>query len=855
MCIRDRPVSWNPVDMVYLRLHEMHKFYYMHKLLGLYKERGIIYFNYARAKTPEGMKRINDNAFTVYMPPEMKKKEAYDYLFVEQLLNFAKSLGIETERYVNIGGKRWGYAVKEGDKVVTRFASPESVLAHEIGHILGWRYKLFSILRRKNEGKLVTIQKGKNKGQTKWKPNPEAVKYRKLIDEEWRKLADARYKDQEVAKSFKQYVRKSSEKEAVLIEAFLHAPEEFKKIAPTLYEEFVKFLNYHAELRPLLDIKPSLVLGESEANIKIPGFTTLGFYVASEPVANMINNYLSPGLRNNENALVRGGYNWTRFVANAVNMAQLSMSAFHGLNISIDIISSTLGLGVRKLTSKGQKLSGVKDILTVPVSPLLRIWDGTRIRKAYKDYIENIKDPKMRVMIEAVILAGGRDKLDTMYYNQGIRALQKTLSDVVKGLPKETAVGMLKLPFDLFTTTVEIASYPIMGWFVPNGKLGLFSLMAEHELERFRNGEINAEQLHYMLTTVWDSIDNRMGMLVYDNLFWNKTFKDTAMLAVRSVGWNLGSWREYGGSFVDVIDIQGRLERGDKVLSHKMAYVMSSIFIYGLIGALTHKILTGEDPDELKDYLFPKTGKKLPDGSDERLMFPLYSREWYSWYDRPYETIVNKLHPIWRIIYEISRNKDFFNVEIVHPDDPLERKAIDFAKYIGKKFLPISINNYFRMSKFTREPEEKKKNLYISITGITSAPAYITRTPAQKLMYRYIIDKISKGYKRTTEEYEKSVYRKYLLNQLRKGNAVDRDEAIEKLGYKEWISLLKEAREDEFQENFKKLTLPEMIRVYAIANKEEKEKARMTLKLKYFKNYRELSEDEREQYRKIIYQD
>ena len=217
------------------------------------------------------------------MPPELTKKEAYDGILVDQLMDVAKNMGIDTKRFVSIGGQRWGYAqwdpfLPGGEKVRTKYAGPESVLAHEIGHVIGYRYNVYDLIGRRKEGEYKVHQRGKKAGEEYFKPTKEAVEYRKVIDEQWRKLADARFKGLDVSEGYKKYVRKSREKEAVLLEALIHAPGEFQSIAPDLYDGFTKFLTAHAELRPFLDVKPSLVLGESEAKIKIPGFTTLRHY-------------------------------------------------------------------------------------------------------------------------------------------------------------------------------------------------------------------------------------------------------------------------------------------------------------------------------------------------------------------------------------------------------------------------------------------------------------------------------------------------------------------------------------------------------------------------------------------------
>jgi hypothetical protein len=38
---------------------------------------------------------------------------------------------------------------------------------------------------------------------------------------------------------------------------------------------------------------------------------------------------------------------------------------------------------------------------------------------------------------------------------------------------------------------------------------------------------------------VWDSVDNRMGQMVYDNLFYERAVKDIALITFRAYGWQL----------------------------------------------------------------------------------------------------------------------------------------------------------------------------------------------------------------------------------------------------------------------------------------------------------------------------
>lgn len=833
-------VSDNPVDLVLLKLHEMDRFLMAQNLVKDLKERGMIKFVYARSKPPDGYVRLQDNAFQVFLPPDVgvQTKEAYDELLVANLSDIAQSLGITHERVMRIRGKAWGKA--EGkDNIVTQFAGPEPVITHEIGHILGYRYGLMEYIFGKRQQ--AFYKRGRRKGQPKRTKKTgkvkmeyvaqgeEAVQTRKTLAEEWRKLADLRLEGQQATEAAQKYVRKGAEKEAVLLQAMIHAPEKFQEVAPTLYKRFHHFLNSHPELRPLLDLKPSLVLGESEGSLAIPGVTKLGAYYAPDPIARLVNNHLSPGLRNNSNRAVAGSFNLLRRSFNSLNMVQLSFSLFHMLNTGFDSIGTGFGLGVRQILTKKQRIKGLANIATSPLQPLVNLWRGGRMKKAFGKDIEDIQDPRLKRAVKMTVMAGGRAEMDSMYKVRGLKALSRTWQDILRGTPKKKALAFLKLPFNIFGATVESASYPVMQWWVPRLKLGVFYKLAEHEMQRAQDYGLTEEQFHESLARAWDSVDNRMGELIYDNLFWNKVLKDALMLSQRSVGWNLGSIREFAGAPIDLAKTPWRMRNGDAIVSHKMAYVIGLTFSYATSGAVLTYLLTGAPPDDLKDYFFPSTGRELPDGSKERLNLPTYSRDIYGWVNKGetvpgsvYKMVKGKMHPMWALIAQTISNEDFFGTEIRDPDDPLFEQMKDTFAHIVKQYRPISVQNYVRMEK---KGADKREAAWVSMTGITAAPTYIRRTDAHKLMVRYIIDKIPQG-KRTREEYERSQKRKHIKRQLRAGllpNEID------------WTGLedqkkriMREAELHPFAESFRRLSFREALNVYLICNKRER---KMTAKI------------------------
>jgi len=175
-------------------------------------------------------------------PTMPKVSEFYDKQVMDKLKALADSLGIKHERVLKgagLGGNRLGVSFTGGNLIKTKFATPEAVILHEIGHQLDERYDL--------------------QGEFMGGMGPKFTAMR----EEFRKLVDLKWENTETSEYFKKYVRKGPEKIAGMFEAYLQAPERFKEVAPTLYNKFIDFVGSKPELKPILDIKPSMVYEKS----------------------------------------------------------------------------------------------------------------------------------------------------------------------------------------------------------------------------------------------------------------------------------------------------------------------------------------------------------------------------------------------------------------------------------------------------------------------------------------------------------------------------------------------------------------------------------------------------------------
>ena len=171
-----------------------------------------------------------------------KVKEFFDPEVRGKLETLAKELGITHERHatgktLGLGGKRAGVSF-QGESLIKTRMSPDSVLAHEIGHQIDHKYGMQQFMSEERYDK----------------------EHRLTLAKEMRALADERFAGEDTKPGFKAYVRQGSEKMAVMFEAYISNKQLFKDVAPHLYDDFRQFLRDHKELAPFLDIKGSVTL-------------------------------------------------------------------------------------------------------------------------------------------------------------------------------------------------------------------------------------------------------------------------------------------------------------------------------------------------------------------------------------------------------------------------------------------------------------------------------------------------------------------------------------------------------------------------------------------------------------------
>jgi hypothetical protein len=541
-----------------------------------------------------------------------------------------------------------------------------------------------------------------------------------------------------------------------------------------------------------------------------------GTYYAPPEVAKIFNRFLSPGL--GANPLFRNFRNY----GNTLNMINLGISGYHGTMISLVSATSDLALGMQKVLNYGD-VSGIKNMLRGTVGTFF-------MRSAARDYslgraiqaeaLDPTDNPELGKFVNAITKGGGRFKEDPVYLNT--MTDRKGFMNWLKLAPQGKFQEMA------FTGVRKIAG-PIMEKFVPRIKLGVAARMMEAKLNSLaKNGVSDEQTVATELGKIWDSVDNRAGQMVYDNLFWNRAFKDLAFTAVRAVGWDLGSLREYGGgALVDLPRQAAKALRGQRPeLTSRLAFTIATPITIGIFGGMVHYLMTGKAPQKTEDYFFPG-----PEG--DKVSFPSYMKDYFSFKEHPMRTVVNKLHPTWSQMSDLYNNSDFYGTEIVHPGDSTFKQGMDILKWYGQSWEPLSMKGIQ-----TRiERGEPVSGATTGLFGFMPAPGWVSQTKAEKLA----VDLASREWKkgpRTSSDAERFALVQKFERQVGSGKKIDMSELTQawkdkRIQDTDIAKIYSNYNVPKLQREFKELNLPDALAVMREADPNERVQLKSLLLEKY----------------------
>jgi hypothetical protein len=428
--------------------------------------------------------------------------------------------------------------------------------------------------------------------------------------------------------------------------------------------------------------------------------------------ARIYNNFLSRGFHQS----AEGGklYDAALSTSNAITGLELGMSGFHAYTMAQEAIISGVAKGISEIVG-GRPFKGLKSIAVAPGKFITSARTGTKAEQVYLG--RSPGTPDMRRIVDLAEEAGARmvgkahaqDYRFTAagsYFTSWKRAALK-LEARQAMMEIKNAPGAYKLPvaaktvFRQIGRVMETVAQPLFEKYIPKLKNGAFYDTMKSWLDANPQAT-HAEQVA-MARKIWDSIDNRFGELVQDNIFWNAMLKQSAQLAMRSYSWNLGTFREIAGGIKGVLDDPSRLSMAHPEYDPRIAYTVALPVVVGVSNAVYQKLMTGKNSESMTDLVAGRTGGEVEGFGgrgtvEQRVEQPGYMKDVVGWLNDPRQELLNKFATGPRMAWELFiTGKDWRGDPI--KTDPMGGPAqamADYLTFVGSAMVPISIRELYK---------------------------------------------------------------------------------------------------------------------------------------------------------------
>jgi hypothetical protein len=207
-----------------------------------------------------------------------------------------------------------------------------------------------------------------------------------------------------------------------------------------------------------------------------------------------------------------------------------------------------------------------------------------------------------------------------------------------------------------------------------------------------------------------------MGEMVHDNVFWDRTAKESAMFMFLSYSWNLGGLRELGGGLKDLPKLVSGGNalnlQGGSATSTKIAYTLALPFVYGTTAAFYQYLKTGKPPESPRDLMYPRTGGKDPRTGEEYRaaavgnMKDLFEAGQKTFVEgAPADMVTNKMSPAFTSMQELYSTlhgmggSDWADMPFVAGDprnsvvENTPSQIWQLTKHVAGAFEPIALKN------------------------------------------------------------------------------------------------------------------------------------------------------------------
>lgn len=458
---------------------------------------------------------------------------------------------------------------------------------------------------------------------------------------------------------------------------------------------------------------------------------------APEGFARIYNNWISRGIAEHGEEFGTA-YEAARRGSNAITALELGLSGYHVLTMMQESMVNSIANAVG-YARKGMPVEAIKSVGKAAVAPVSYALKGKKIQDIYLGLSPGTAE--LQKITDLLTAAGGRAKgaehapdynfsKTGSYWTSYRRGANKLLKTANQAAIKNSPVfGRIAVYAKNLGRIFDTVAQPIFEVYIPKIKNAAFyenmSAWLKQNPNASREDQIKAAR------QVWDSVDNRFGELVQDNIFVNKVIKQVGMLSLRSWSWTVGGVvRELGGAARDIARAPFKKPTGtgpnEGKWTQKMDYAIALPVVYGTLSALYQALKTGKPPEGIQDLLAPQTGGvDAATGQPERLMIPGYMKDVFGFIEHPVDEMTNKTATAPKVLGQLATNEDWKRDPIFSPASDSELSAPiwlkQFWNYATDTLGPISARNLAKGQKAGSNLSGIETML-----GVRTAPRYLT---------------------------------------------------------------------------------------------------------------------------------
>ncbi|MDE2471863.1 MAG: hypothetical protein KGL35_24845 [Bradyrhizobium sp.] len=486
---------------------------------------------------------------------------------------------------------------------------------------------------------------------------------------------------------------------------------------------------------------------------------------APEGFARVYNNYISRGFAGIGQGEYGSAYDAFRLTSNAITGMELGLSGYHFLTVAKAALDNSMAQAIQ-LLRKGKPVAAAVQALKTPAAPFRYARSGKQVKDVYLGISQGSRE--LQETVDKLTRAGGRavggrthaPEYEFSKDGSYVTALKRGALRIQLAADRAEAmgspIGAAKVGARHLGRIMDTIAAPLFEQYIPAVKNGAFrenlgTWLKTHP-QATQEEQLNAAR------QIWDTIDDRFGEMVQDNIFMNKLLKQVGMLGLRSWSWTVGQdVRMLGGATRDVLRAPfktvGGIGPNDERWTQKMDMAIAMPIVYGTIAAIYQMLKTGQGPQDIHDLVAPRTGgTDASTGEPERLLLPGPEKDVFGFAMHGEQELENKKSKLMSEVGipglapgHLMTNKDWRGADLFSGAEDAPPWLEQFWKYLGENALPISVQGLVKGHK-----QGSNLNAIENMLGVRNAPAYLTSKEA----YDDMMERMREGGYRKKQRYE-----------------------------------------------------------------------------------------------------